>query len=167
MAAGTAIDIGAGEGANAIHLAQKGWQVTAFDYAQEGLATIEKLAREKGLSVDTIVGDILDHKFTDTYDLVYIIHLYMGPKQRPVMLANAASALTREGTLIFIGVEPYEGVDEHHADVLAPADEIAGLIEEIPEMKINKTEIIHRVITYTGGSQEADSILIKAKKVDH
>lgn len=163
---GTAIDIGAGEGANVVWLAEKGWQVTAFDYAEEGIKTIKKIAEEKDVEIKTIVGDILAYEFEETYDLVYMAHLYMGPKHRPKMLANAASALAVEGTFIFIGVEPYEGMDSNHRDVLASTDEIAGLIEKIPGIQIDKTETIHRIVSYSGGSEEVDSIMIRAKRIE-
>ena len=38
LAAGRAIDLGTGEGRNAIWLAERGWQVTAVDFSAAGLA---------------------------------------------------------------------------------------------------------------------------------
>jgi len=161
---GTAIDIGAGEGANAIYLARKGWKVTAFDYAEEGVKTIKKMAEQKNVEIQTIVGSIMDYEFKDRFDLVLVVHLHLGPDERPVMLANAVKALATGGTFIFIGVEPYEGMDESYKDQFAPTDEIAGIISKIPDIKIEKAEVIHRVISYPGGSEEVDSILIRATR---
>ena len=38
LAAGRAIDLGTGEGRNAIWLAERGWRVTAVDFSAAGLA---------------------------------------------------------------------------------------------------------------------------------
>ncbi|MBD3286498.1 methyltransferase domain-containing protein [candidate division WOR-3 bacterium] len=162
---GTVIDIGSGEGANAVYLARKGWQVTAFDYAAEGIKTVEKMAASKNVELKTIVGDILDYQFKESYDLVLVAHLHLGPDERPLMLANTAKALAPGGTLIFIGVEPYEGMDASYKDQFAPTDEIAGIIGKIAGIKIEKAETIHRVISYPGGSEEVDSILIRATRI--
>jgi hypothetical protein len=51
---GRAIDLGAGEGRNAIWLAGRGWQVTAVDFSAAGLARAARLAAERGASVDWV-----------------------------------------------------------------------------------------------------------------
>ncbi|TAA73022.1 SAM-dependent methyltransferase [Planococcus salinarum] len=48
---GDALAIAEGEGRNAVHLAEQGMRVTAWDFAKSGLAKTEKLAQERKVSV--------------------------------------------------------------------------------------------------------------------
>lgn len=60
---GTALDLAAGEGRNAVYLAQQGFAVTAVDISAKGLEKCRALARERGVEVQTLVADL------DTFDL--------------------------------------------------------------------------------------------------
>ena len=48
LTAGRALDLGTGEGRNAIWLAERGWQVTAVDFSAVGLAKAAELAARRG-----------------------------------------------------------------------------------------------------------------------
>src|ERR1035441_2439850 len=52
LPAGRAVDVGTGEGRNAIWLAERGWQVIAVDFSAAGLARAARLAAERAVSVD-------------------------------------------------------------------------------------------------------------------
>lgn len=56
---GRAIDLGTGEGRNAIWLAERGWRVTAVDFSAAGLAQAARLAADRGVSVDWVQADLL------------------------------------------------------------------------------------------------------------
>ena len=60
---GAALDLAAGEGRNAVYLAQRGFEVTAVDVSAKGLEKCAALARERGVTVRTVVADL------DTFDL--------------------------------------------------------------------------------------------------
>ena len=60
---GRALVLAAGEGRNAVFLAQQGFDVTAVDVSARGLAKCRQLAAERGVSVRTVVADL------DTFDL--------------------------------------------------------------------------------------------------
>ena len=53
-----AIDLGCGAGANAIYLAQRGFDVTAVDYAAAAIAKACARAREAGVPVNFVVDDL-------------------------------------------------------------------------------------------------------------
>jgi len=57
---GNALSIAEGEGRNAVFLAEQGMKVTAWDYAEAGLAKTKKLAEEKNVSVRTELVDLND-----------------------------------------------------------------------------------------------------------
>src|SRR6201996_8978966 len=58
---GRAIDLGTGEGRNAIWLAERGFTVTAVDFSRVGLARAAGLAAARGVSVGWGHADLLDH----------------------------------------------------------------------------------------------------------
>jgi SAM-dependent methyltransferase len=51
---GTALDVGMGQGRNAIWLARQGWQVTGFDPATQALAIAQQSATSLGLTLTTV-----------------------------------------------------------------------------------------------------------------
>ena len=82
---GRALDIGIGQGRNALFLAQLGWDVTGVDIAEEGIAVARKRAGELGLKLTTIVQDFgAFDAGTDRWDL--IVGMYM----HGLLLAHSA-----------------------------------------------------------------------------
>ena len=68
---GRALCLAAGEGRNAVYLAQQGYDVTAVDISARGLAKCRALARERGVRVCAVVADLLNFDMgTQQYDLV-------------------------------------------------------------------------------------------------
>lgn len=55
---GDALAIAEGEGRNAVYLAEQGMNVTAWDYAESGLAKTNKLAEERKVVVSTELVDL-------------------------------------------------------------------------------------------------------------
>src|SRR3954453_2411191 len=55
---GDAVDLGAGEGRNALWLASRGWRVTAVDFAAAGLALGRNRAADAGLEVEWVAADV-------------------------------------------------------------------------------------------------------------
>lgn len=55
---GRAIDLGCGTGANAIFLAQHGFEVTAVDFAEAAIEKARQRADEAGVQVDFVVDDL-------------------------------------------------------------------------------------------------------------
>lgn len=58
MAPGRALDLGCGTGAQAVFLAQRGWEVTAVDAIPRALATARERAAAAGVDVDFRRGDV-------------------------------------------------------------------------------------------------------------
>ncbi|MEO6578635.1 MAG: methyltransferase domain-containing protein [Candidatus Limnocylindria bacterium] len=57
---GRALDLGCGEGDNAIFLAQHGFTLTALDFAPSAIATARRKARTAGVTLDLLVDDLTD-----------------------------------------------------------------------------------------------------------
>ena len=65
------LDIGCGEGKDAVYMARNGYNVTAFDITENGIAKTVKLAAKLNVSVNTFVADINDFCINDTFDIIY------------------------------------------------------------------------------------------------
>src|SRR6185437_1343607 len=62
---GRALDVGAGEGGDAVWLAEHGWQVTAADISARGLDRVKAAAASRGLRVECQLVDANAH---DAFD---------------------------------------------------------------------------------------------------
>ncbi|GGY80444.1 class I SAM-dependent methyltransferase [Streptomyces nitrosporeus] len=103
---GRALDLGCGEGADAVWLARRGWRVTATDISRVALE------RAAGHGVDAGVADRVDWQWHDLgesfpggeYDLVSAQFLHsMGDLPREEILRRAAGAVAPGGVLLVVG----------------------------------------------------------------
>ncbi|MGO4615538.1 class I SAM-dependent methyltransferase [Nocardia sp. 2YAB30] len=108
VAAGSALDLGCAEGADAIWLAERGWRVTATDVSETALARARAQAAGQGL---TDVIDWQQHDLAATFpsgrfDLVSAHYLHSPPAQadeRTRILRRAAEAVAPGGLLLIVG----------------------------------------------------------------
>jgi SAM-dependent methyltransferase len=102
---GRAIDLGMGEGRNAVYLAQHGWQTTGVDLSDVAVVQARKRALEAGVKLDA-VNDGLDHfeLGRDRWDLIALFYMhawYHGAKPRSV--SRIYEALKPGGLLVIEG----------------------------------------------------------------
>lgn len=65
------LDIGCGEGKDAVFLAKNGYRVTAFDVAENGIAKARELAKHNHVEVDFYVANMHEYKIDTEYDIVF------------------------------------------------------------------------------------------------
>lgn len=65
------LDIGCGEGKDAVYMAEKGCNVTAFDVTQSGIRKVKKLAEERSVKIDAFVADVNDFEINKKFDIIY------------------------------------------------------------------------------------------------
>jgi SAM-dependent methyltransferase len=100
---GAAVDLGAGEGRNALWLASLGWEVTAVDYSAVGLAKGAGRAAELGLDVNWITADATIWVSPDLVDLVLVSYLQLPAADLSRAIGTAAGYLAPGGTLALVG----------------------------------------------------------------
>ncbi|MQA96296.1 MAG: methyltransferase domain-containing protein [Streptosporangiales bacterium] len=130
---GAALDLAAGEGRNAIWLAERGWRVTALDFSAVALGKGRRIAAERGAEVDWVEADVRAYvPPAEAYDLVLIAYLHLPSADFAGVLHRAVDAVSPGGTLFLIGhdrsnlTEGYGGPSD--PDVLYAVDELtAGL----------------------------------------
>lgn len=64
------LDLGCGDGRNAIPLAEAGFYVTAVDISQAGVGKLQTLSEDRGLFIQTVVADIGTYRIQGEYDLI-------------------------------------------------------------------------------------------------
>lgn len=112
MTPGTALDVGAGEGADALWLAEQGFTVTALDASPVALARgeTERVRRVQADSGNRAVRWIAaDLVFDDvpaspkTYDLVVCHFLHLPQSEREAIWKKLVKAVSPGGTLVIVG----------------------------------------------------------------
>ncbi|MDQ7040158.1 MAG: class I SAM-dependent methyltransferase [Rhodothermus sp.] len=94
------IELGAGEGRNAVWLARQGFRVTAVDYAEVGLEKTRRLAKQQGVAVETIQADVTCWTPNRSWDAVVLTFLHLPPETRPTLYALIHRLLRPQGHLI-------------------------------------------------------------------
>lgn len=82
------LDIGCGEGKDAVFLARNGYSVTAFDAAQAGVEKARQLAELHSVHVDVFQADVMNFEPDGIFDIVFcsgVLH-YLPPEQRSAVL---------------------------------------------------------------------------------
>lgn len=100
---GRALELGCGEGRQAIWLAQRGWNVTAVDFSSVAVERGRRLAERHGVTVDWVVADVTGYEPTPDLDLVFVVYLHVEPDALAGLLARAGAALAVGGTLLVLG----------------------------------------------------------------
>jgi len=107
LPAGTALCLAEGEGRNAVHLASLGHSVTAQDISAVGLAKVEQLAREQGVTLSTVCCDLAAFEpAPQSVDLVVAIWMHLPPGLRAQVHERTVAALRPGGHLILEAYTP-------------------------------------------------------------
>lgn len=100
---GKILDIGGGEGRNALYLAENGYEVEVIDLSQIGLEKLQKLAEEKGLKIKTHTGDITEGNIDGSKDgMISSFMLHHLLKNDALKLIQNMKEHTNEGGINFI-----------------------------------------------------------------
>jgi SAM-dependent methyltransferase len=124
-----ALDLGCGKGRDAIHLAKKGWEVTAVDLEERAIAKARQRAAEADVHVRWLVGDVTNLGTLAPppgYSLIYDLGCIQGlPDEAAALAAEGITSLAAEdATLLFLAfargrrmILP-RGMDRDHVEAL-------------------------------------------------
>ena len=108
LAPGRALDLAAGEGRNAIWLAQRGWDVTATDFSAVGLDKGRRLAQQltehAGVAdrIAWVVADATTTDWADDHDLVVVAYLQLVEAERRDAVLRGFAALQSGGRFVWV-----------------------------------------------------------------
>ena len=146
---GTALDLGCGQGGDAIWLAAQGWRVTATDIAQSALDVAAQHAAEAGVSVTWERHDLADSLPAGPFDLVAASFLHSDVElPRARILRAAADAVAEGGTLLIVGHAP--SPEHHHGDLPSPEEVVAELALPEDGWELQASELRERRHAFRG-----------------
>jgi 2-polyprenyl-3-methyl-5-hydroxy-6-metoxy-1,4-benzoquinol methylase len=108
---GTALDVGCGEGADAIWLAERGWQVTAVDVSPVALQRAAAHASQRGAAIagriEWLHADIVAWEpGASRFDLVSTQFMHLPAATRDAIFQRLAAAVAPGGTLLIVAHHP-------------------------------------------------------------
>ena len=165
LAPGRALDLGCGEGADAIWLAQHGWSVTGVDVSAVALERAAAHADDAGCRIEWIRQDLAEWIPEPQYDLVSAQFLHSDVMAWQDALRPAVGAVRPGGTLLIVGHHP-DGLPpwgSHHShDKFFTAEQAArelGIGD--PDWKVETMDSRERRITGPDGQKVAvaDAVL--------
>lgn len=164
---GKAIDLGAGEGRNALYLASLGLEVLAVDQSDVGLRKAESLAAERGLKISTRAADLRDFDVAPgSVDVVSAIFVHLPRELREAVHRRVVQWLSAGGVFVLESYAP----EQLCRDTGGPKDpdmlpsletlekELAGLAFE------HRASLVRNVIEGDFHSGESAVVQIVARK---
>lgn len=167
---GAALDLAAGEGRNAVWLAERGWRVTAVDFSPVAVERGRELAAARDVTVEWRVADVTAYRpVPGSYELVLISYLHLPAPDLAGVLDAARRALRPGGTLVVVGhdlanLRGGTGGPQDPAVLLTPEAVVDGLAG----LHIQRAETARRPVpTSDGGSIDAlDTVVVAARPSD-
>jgi len=164
---GTALDIGCGEGADAIWLAERGWDVTAIDIAQTAIERARAEAGHRGLKVTWAAGNILDSSARPgPFDLVTLHYPAFDIKRLDGVVETLTEATAPGGVALVVGhARPDDPtiISFDHADWVQP-DNIAAAVASGSDWFIEIHETRDRVGDHHHDSPHQKDVVLKMRR---
>lgn len=163
---GRALDLGTGEGRNAIWLAGRGWRVTAVDFSAAGLAKAARLAAARGASVQWVEADLRSYRPTKGgYELVLLAYVHLAAGEFAALLARAASALAPGGTLLVVGHD----VDNISRGYGGPQDpgilhRASKIVSALPGLTVRRAGQARRTVPTPDGERTAIDTVVRLEQ---
>lgn len=165
---GTALDVGCGEGADAVWLAQRGWQVTGLDVSGVALDRARAWAERNGVQIEWLKSGLVEADLPDGgFDLVAV--LYPPLPRTPDSAAERAllAAVAPGGTLLYVHhtPQPHSGHEHHGPDLstLIAPETIKPLLDA--SWLIEVDEVRPRSVAAGAGSHHREDAILRVRRL--
>ena len=125
---GKLLDIGCGQGRNAIPLARMGYEVTGVDVSEVGIRQMNNTAKSEDLPITGIIDDFYKFDVYNDYQFILLDSIFhFGKKERSkeTQFLNSLLNTCYQGTLITICIqdtgnklEILDGIISDHKDIM-------------------------------------------------
>jgi thioredoxin reductase/SAM-dependent methyltransferase len=173
LAPGRALDVGAGEGGDAVWLAEQGWSVTANDISQRALDRLGAEADRRGLPVERLHADAnaLDAFDGGVFDLVSAQYASIPRTPDGRFVRNLLDAVAPGGTLLVVShdLEPMRAPIDTRAhsrafdpDAYVRVEDFVAALAESPAWAVQVHEKRPRPPGAASASHHVDDIVLRA-----
>lgn len=165
MPPGRALDVGCGEGADAVWLAEQGWRVTAIDPSAVALDRARKAAQSKGVNVEWVHGGAPGTEVGEAaYELVSVCFPALEKGQG--IEGMLAAAVAPGGSLLVV---THDGIDverarAHGIDPARRVDGAAFLAALDEGWQVEVDERRERPTTEGAGAHHTHDIVLRARR---
>ncbi|MCT9820685.1 methyltransferase domain-containing protein [Microbacterium sp. W1N] len=147
LAAGSVLEIGCGEGADAVWMAEHGWTVTAVDVSATAIARARAAASDRGLHIDFVAADADADLPAGSFDLVVssFLHSWETDFPRIGILRAAAARVAPGGRMLAVShAAPPPWARElpaHLPPMRTPSEELALLALDPADWTVEAAEV--------------------------
>jgi SAM-dependent methyltransferase len=166
---GRVLDVGCGEGADAVWLARGGWDVTALEVSGVALARAAEHARDAGVPIRQIHAGLVEAGLpAASFDLVSALYPALLRTAEATAERALLSAVAPGGVLLFVH---HAGMNTHPpqdggfdpADYIWPSM-VHALLDQDWEVQVNEER--PRSAPDTGaGTHHADDVILRARRL--
>lgn len=163
---GTAIDLAAGEGRNAVWLAERGWSVIAVDFSPVAIEKAAQMAAASHVELDLVVGDARTWEPAEPVDLVVVAYLQIPDPDRAAVVQRSARWVRPGGSYFLIA---HDRSNVEHGYGGPPAPEVCyDLGETVLELRdvgleISVADVAEREVETDDGPRVALDTLVVAR----
>ena len=164
---GTALEIGCGEGADVLWLAEHGWQVTGLDLSATAVGRLNREAERRGVAsrATGVVHDVGDGLPEGSFDLVTSFYVHGGPEEGSLdlvaLLSDAAAHVAPGGCLLTAVHAVNPPWHTRHARTYTADELVVGLAGETAGWEVVVAEERRRQVTGPDGQEgwRADAVV--------
>ncbi len=174
LVTGRALDVGAGEGADALWLAEQGWKVTASDISRRALDRVAAEAERRGLVVACLHADAnaRDPFEPAAYDLVSAQYASIPRSPDGRGVRNLLAAVAPGGTLLVVShdlepmrapIDPHTGSRPHDPDAYVRVEDVVAVLADSPEWEV----VVHGKRPRPPGAvstHHVDDVVLRARR---
>jgi SAM-dependent methyltransferase len=156
----TGIDLAAGDGRNAIWLAEKGWSMTAVDFSEVAVDVGKSISNQ----VEFVVGDVRTWKTDGRFDLVLISYLHLPAGEMESVVSAAGSWLMPGGELFMIGHDR-SNIEDGTGGPQVPEIlwDVGEMTSWAADLTLIEAQVVRRPVTTENGQVFARDALIRAR----
>ncbi len=176
LAPGRALDVGAGEGADALWLAEHGWRVTANDISQRALDRVAAEAERRGVPVGCVLADAnaLEPFERGAFDLVSAQYASISRTPDGRAVHNLLDAVAPGGTLLVVSHDlapmraPVDTSSHSQAfdpDAYVRVEDFTAVLDASPTWDVEVHETRPRP-PGAASSHHVDDVVLRARRRD-
>ena len=147
---GKLLDLGCGQGRDAIPLARIGFSVTGIDRSSVGINQMLEIAQEQGLVIKGIVGDIYNYTEIKKFDIILLDSMFHFTKKdriKEVKYLKDVFGSMKSGAMLVICLHNKGTIYKTFSGVINKFDNLMLLMEQDFNYTFNDPNSDHRSVT--------------------